>query len=528
MLYDRRGFGRSSRPSDGYDFDTLAGDLDKVLEALDLRDATVVGFSLGTGELARYIGTHGTERLRACVFIESLAPSFAKSAENPEGVDPAGVADVQQAILDDRYKWLTGLLGDLFNLDENLGSRISEETVRASWDAGRRRLAGRHVGVPARVAGGLRRRHRADRRPDADPPRHRRPDPADRRAGPAVARRAPRRALRRDRGRAARQPRHPRRGGQPRAARVPPRARGRHRVSAMAVQSAIVLEPSAQGIVDATSKPPFLYELEPAAARKVLDDLQAAPIDKLPVEEEWITVPADVGDVRVRIVKPAGGSTGTLPVVVYMHGGGWILGNAATHDRLVRELAVGARAALLFVEYPNSPEARYPVAIEQGYATAQWVVREGASHGLDAGRMAVAGESVGGNMAAALTLMAKSARRRALRADVDVLPGHRRGDGHRVLRRVRRGVLPHAQGDGVVLGRLHRRPRRAGARSPRRPTRPPPSSCGGCRPRCCSSTRPTRCATRARPTRPSCAWPASLSRPCATTASCTTSCCSTR
>ena len=135
VLYDRRGFGRSSRPSDGYDFDTLAADLDKVLEALDLRDATVVGFSLGTGELARYIGTHGTERLRACVFIETLAPSFAKSAENPEGVDEAGVAAVQQAILDDRYAWLTGLLGDLFNLDENLGSRISEETVRATWNA---------------------------------------------------------------------------------------------------------------------------------------------------------------------------------------------------------------------------------------------------------------------------------------------------------------------------------------------------------------------------------------------------------
>jgi acetyl esterase len=118
-----------------------------------------------------------------------------------------------------------------------------------------------------------------------------------------------------------------------------------------------------------------------------------------------------VGDVRVRIVRPID-APGVLPVVVYMHGGGWILGNAATHDRLVRELAAGSRAALLFVEYPNAPEAHYPVAIEQGYATAQWVVREGAGHGLDAGRMAVAGESVGGNMAAALTLMAKE------RADV--------------------------------------------------------------------------------------------------------------
>jgi acetyl esterase len=174
----------------------------------------------------------------------------------------------------------------------------------------------------------------------------------------------------------------------------------------VSVQSPIVLEPSAQGIVDATSTHPFLYELEPAAARKVLDDLQAAPIDKLPIEEEWITVPASVGDVRVRIIRPVD-STGMLPVIVYMHGGGWILGNAGTHDRLVRELAVGARAALLFVEYPNSPEAHYPVAIEQGYATAQWAIREGATKGLDSSRMAVVGESVGGDMAAALTLMAK-------------------------------------------------------------------------------------------------------------------------
>jgi len=142
------------------------------------------------------------------------------------------------------------------------------------------------------------------------------------------------------------------------------------------------------------------------AARKVLDDLQAAPVEKLPIEEEWITVPAAVGDARVRIIKPVG-SSGMLPVIVYMHGGGWILGNAGTHDRLVRELAVGAGAALLFVEYPNSPEAKYPVAIEQGYATAQWAIREGAAKGLDASRMAVAGESVGGDMAAALTLMAK-------------------------------------------------------------------------------------------------------------------------
>ncbi|MFI6495011.1 alpha/beta hydrolase [Streptomyces sp. NPDC050564] len=176
----------------------------------------------------------------------------------------------------------------------------------------------------------------------------------------------------------------------------------------MTVQSAgsLVLEPASQQLADATSKPPFLYELGPEKARKVLDDIQAEPIDKLSVDSEWITVPAEVGDVRVRVVRPQNAAS-PLPVVLYMHGGGWILGNADTHDRLVRELADGVRAAVVFVEYARSPEAHYPVAIEQGYATAQWIVREGAAHGLDPDRMAVAGDSVGGNMTAALALMAK-------------------------------------------------------------------------------------------------------------------------
>jgi acetyl esterase len=167
----------------------------------------------------------------------------------------------------------------------------------------------------------------------------------------------------------------------------------------------VVLEPASQAFVEATAKPPFLYELTPAEARAVLDEVQAAPIDKLPVQERWLTVPADVGDVRVWIVRPPD-AVGTLPVVLYMHGGGWVLGNAGTHDRLVRELAVGGRAAIVFVEYDRSPEARYPVAIEQGYATAQWIAREGAAQGLDPGRIAIAGDSVGGNMTAALALMA--------------------------------------------------------------------------------------------------------------------------
>jgi acetyl esterase len=172
------------------------------------------------------------------------------------------------------------------------------------------------------------------------------------------------------------------------------------------VQAHVVLEPAARQVADAFSSPPFIYELEPAAARKILDDAQAEPIAKLPVDEEWITVPSPAGDARVRLIRPAG-IAGALPVILYMHGGGWVLGNAATHDRLVRELSVGAAAALAFVEYPKSPEAKYPVAIEQGYATAEWITREGPAANLDPTRIAVAGESVGGDMTAALALMAK-------------------------------------------------------------------------------------------------------------------------
>jgi acetyl esterase len=166
------------------------------------------------------------------------------------------------------------------------------------------------------------------------------------------------------------------------------------------------LEAAAQDFADATAKPPFLYELGPDGARKVLDDVQAAPIAKPQVADNWITVLADVGDVRARIVKPVD-SSGVLPAILYMHGGGWVLGNAGTHDRLVRELATGVNAAVVFVEYDRSPEAHYPVAIEQGYATARWITQRGTAEGLDATRLAVAGDSVGGNMTAALAILAK-------------------------------------------------------------------------------------------------------------------------
>ncbi|MFE5919910.1 alpha/beta hydrolase [Streptomyces sp. NPDC056468] len=168
-----------------------------------------------------------------------------------------------------------------------------------------------------------------------------------------------------------------------------------------------VLEPAAQAFVEATANPPYLFDLGPAEGRKTVDEVQSGEITKPAVDEEWITVSGGpTGEVKARIVRPAG-ATGTLPVIIYIHGAGWVFGNAHTHDRLVRELAVGTGAAVVFPEYDLSPEARYPVAVEQNYAVARWVVAEGASKELDASRIAVAGDSVGGNMTAALTLMAK-------------------------------------------------------------------------------------------------------------------------
>ncbi|MFE9222049.1 alpha/beta hydrolase [Streptomyces lavendulae] len=169
-----------------------------------------------------------------------------------------------------------------------------------------------------------------------------------------------------------------------------------------------VLEGAAQAFADATAKPPFLYEIPVAEGRKAVDGVQSGEGVALPpVDDEWTVVPGGpTGEVRTRIVRPRG-ATGTLPVILYIHGAGWVFGDAHTHDRLVRELAVGAHAAVVFPEYDRSPEARYPVAVEQSYAVARWITAEGAAHDLDPARIAVAGDSVGGNMSAALTLMAK-------------------------------------------------------------------------------------------------------------------------
>jgi acetyl esterase len=186
--------------------------------------------------------------------------------------------------------------------------------------------------------------------------------------------------------------------------------------------TASVLEPAAQSFAEATANPPFLFDLPPAEGRNAVADVQSGEIAKPDVDEEWVTVSGGpTGEVQVRLVKPRG-ATKTLPVIFYIHGAGWVFGDAQTHDRLVRELAVGAGAAVAFPEYDRSPEARYPVAIEQNYTAARWVESDGAGKGLDASRIAVVGDSVGGNMAIALTLMAKERGGPALSAQVLFYP----------------------------------------------------------------------------------------------------------
>jgi acetyl esterase/lipase len=184
----------------------------------------------------------------------------------------------------------------------------------------------------------------------------------------------------------------------------------------------IALESAAQAFVEGSDNPPYLYEIPPADGRAAVDEVQSAEIFKPEVDEKWITVEGGpTGSVRVRVVKPLG-ATGPLPVIVYTHGAGWVFGNAHTHDRLVRDLAVGTHCAVVFPEYDRSPEARFPVAIEQVYTVTRWVAKEGASEGLDGTRIAVAGDSVGGNMTIAVTLLAKERREFSLAQQVLFYP----------------------------------------------------------------------------------------------------------
>ena len=152
-----------------------------------------------------------------------------------------------------------------------------------------------------------------------------------------------------------------------------------------------------------------LEQLSPKDARAVLTGAQASvKVDLSGIEVKERTIQANGESIKLQVVRPAN-VKGDLPVFMFFHGGGWVLGDYPTHERLIHDLVVGSRAAAVYVDYTPSPEAKFPTAINQAYAATRWVAEHGKEIGVDGGRLAVAGNSVGGNMAAVVAIKAKEA-----------------------------------------------------------------------------------------------------------------------
>ena len=134
ITYDRRGFGKSSQPTTGYNCDTFAEDLHKLVTQLELRDFTLVGFSMGCGEVARYLGKYGSKGVSKAVFISGVPPFLLKTSDNPEGVDVSVFEGIKKAIVADRYAFFTDFFKNFYNADLLLGKRVSEQAVQASWN----------------------------------------------------------------------------------------------------------------------------------------------------------------------------------------------------------------------------------------------------------------------------------------------------------------------------------------------------------------------------------------------------------
>ncbi len=167
------------------------------------------------------------------------------------------------------------------------------------------------------------------------------------------------------------------------------------------------LEPVTKQFIDSVADAPPLSRMTGEAGHQVLTDLQSKPVPLRPADIEDVVWPVGpTGSTRIRIVRPKGAKE-TLPLVMYFHGGGWVLGDKITHDRLVRELAEGVHACVVFVDYINSPEAKYPTQNEQAYASMVYAVEHARELHADASRLAIIGDSVGGNMSAVITLLAK-------------------------------------------------------------------------------------------------------------------------
>src|SRR5262249_55859416 len=221
-----------------------------------------------------------------------------------------------------------------------------------------------------------------------------------------------------------RSPRHRRRertclktGADSRAASAATRQR-QHRRNLMGQ-----LEPKTQAFIDSLAGATPIYTLSPDAARDVLSGAHTSASVTLGTtrSDDRILEVGPKGRTGIRIYRPQS-AKGPLPVVIYTHGGGWVLGDRETHDRLVRELTVGANAVVVFVDYDRSPESRYPVAVEESYAVLKYVAEHPDEFGADASRIAIAGDSVGGNMTAVVALLAKERKGPQIKAQLLFYP----------------------------------------------------------------------------------------------------------
>ena len=215
----------------------------------------------------------------------------------------------------------------------------------------------------------------------------------------------------------------------------------------------MIIEKTTGAFLEAVAKGggPPIYKLAPQDARNVLRGAQSGPVEKMPADIEDRMIPFK-HEISICILRPQGNKN-TLPVVMYFHGGGWVLGDKDTHDRLIREICNGAKAAVVFVNYTPSPEAHYPVPIEEAYAATKWVAEHAKEINVDASKLAVAGDSVGGNMAAS-DIACKGAERPAHHIPMFVLPRYRCRIRHRVLQTIQGRSLANPGSYEMVLGSI--------------------------------------------------------------------------
>ena len=175
VTYDRRGFGRSSQPTVGYDYDTFAADLNALLEQLDLNDIVLVGFSMGTGEVTRYLGSYGSERVRRAAMLGAIGPYLLKTDDNPEGIDGEVFDQIKAAIAKDRYAWFKDFFDNFYNTDKLMPARISEQAWQASFNVAAGASPFASYALRRQLLDRLPRRPREDRRAGTRRPRDRRP-----------------------------------------------------------------------------------------------------------------------------------------------------------------------------------------------------------------------------------------------------------------------------------------------------------------------------------------------------------------